>query len=118
MRNHVQAFLCNNREPDLPAYKIYYKAHHAIGPTDNAKRLKWVLEGPLHSAVEVMQKVKYEPHVPTEKYGEHTTSTTIWHPISKSPLTEPKVSSVIVHIHIVEDWEDQWLEFHRNCHHP
>jgi hypothetical protein len=101
-----------------PAYEVYRKAGQPIGLSSDAKRLKWALDGPLHSAVEVMRGMKYEPNIPTEPYGDQTASTTIWHPISQSPLTDPKVSSVIVHIEIVEDWEYQWLEFHRSCHDP
>jgi hypothetical protein len=58
-----------------------------------------------------MHGMKYDPDIPTEPYGHQTASTPIWHLISGSPLTDPKVSSVIVHIEIVEDWENQWLEF-------
>lgn len=100
-----------------PAYEVYRKAHQPIGLSPDAKRLKWAVDGPLDSAIEVMQSMKYDPDIPTEPYGDKVASTTIWHPISRSPLTDPKVSSVIVHIANVEDWEYQWLEFHRFCHH-
>jgi hypothetical protein len=101
-----------------PAYEVYREAHQPIGLSSDAKRLKWALEGPLSSAIEVMHGMKYDPDIPTEPYGDQTAATTIWHPISRSSLTDPKVSSVIVHIESVEDWENQWLEFHRFCHHP
>lgn len=101
-----------------PTYDVYREAHQPIGLSPDAKRLKWALEGPLHSAVEVMHSMKYVPEIPTEPYGEQTGLTTTWHSISQSPLTDPKVSSVIVHIEIVEDWEYQWLEHHRFCHDP
>jgi hypothetical protein len=101
-----------------PAYEVFRKAGLPIGLNSDAKRLKWALDGPLHSAIQVMRGMKYDPNLPTEPYGEQTASTATWHPIAQSPLTDPKVSSVIVHIEIVEDWENQWLEFHRNCHHP
>ena len=101
-----------------PAYEVYREAHQPIGLSSDAKRLKWALEGPLHSAIEVMQSMKYDPKVPTEPYGEQTGPTTIWHPTSQSPLTDPKVSSVIVQIPSVDDWEYEWLEFHRFCHDP
>jgi hypothetical protein len=105
-------------ETIAPAYEVYREAHQPIGISSDAKRLKWALEGPLNSAVEVMHGMKYDPRIPTEPYGNQTASMTIWHPISQSPLTDPKVSSVIVHIESIEDWENQWLEFHRSCHYP
>jgi hypothetical protein len=101
-----------------PAYEVFRKASQPTGLSPDAKRLKWALEDPLHSAIEVMHDMKYDPNIPTEPYGNRTESTTIWHPISQSPLTDPKVSSVIVHIETVEDWEYQWLEQHRFCHDP
>ncbi|OAL54649.1 hypothetical protein IQ07DRAFT_274295 [Pyrenochaeta sp. DS3sAY3a] len=102
----------------LPAYEVYREAGQPIGFSPDAKRLKWALEGPLSSAIEVMHGMKYDAHIPTEPYGDQTAASIIWHPISRSPFTEPKVSSVTVHIDNVEDWEYQWLEFHRFCHHP
>ena len=102
----------------LPAYEVYRKAFRPIGLSPDAKRLKWALEGSLMTAVEVMHDMKYDPKIPTAPYADQTASTTIWHPISQSPLTEPKVSSVMVHIPTVDDWEYEWLEFHRFCHHP
>jgi len=85
-------------------------------------RLTWALDGPLHTAIEVMHGMNYDPNISTEPYGELTASMTIWHSISQSPLTDPKFSSVIVHTELIEDWEYQWLEFHRlrsvDSHHP
>jgi hypothetical protein len=92
-----------------PAYKVYREAHQPIGLCPEAKRLKWTLESPLSSAIKVMHSIKYEPTIPTELYGNQTALTTIWHPIFQSPLTDREVSSVIVHIESVEDWENQWL---------
>ncbi|KAH7389435.1 hypothetical protein DE146DRAFT_767706 [Phaeosphaeria sp. MPI-PUGE-AT-0046c] len=101
-----------------PTFEEYRDAHQPIGLSSDAKRLKWALEGPLNTAIEVMHGMKYEPGVPAEPYGDLNAPTPTWHQISRSPLTEPTISSVIVHIEIVEDWEHQWLEFHRFCHHP
>jgi hypothetical protein len=101
-----------------PAYEVYCEARQPIGLSSDARRLKWALEGPLNSAIEVMHGMKYDPDIQTEPYGDQTTSSTNWHPISRSPLTDPKVSSVIIHIDSVEEWEEHWLEFHRDCHDP
>ncbi|KAI4915887.1 hypothetical protein J4E90_004333 [Alternaria incomplexa] len=101
-----------------PAYEVYRDAQRPIGFSFDAQRLKWVLDGPLISAIEVMHDIKYDPNIATEPYGDKTASTTTWHPVSQLPLTEPKISSVIVHIDSLEDWEVQWLEIHRFCHDP
>ncbi|KAI4640981.1 uncharacterized protein J4E78_010457 [Alternaria triticimaculans] len=101
-----------------PAYEVYREAQQPIGLSLDAQRLKWALDGPLNRAIEVMQAINYDPNIATEPYCDKTASNTTWHPVSQSPLTEPKTSSVIVHIDILEDWEFQWLEMHRFCHDP
>lgn len=95
------------------AYVVYREARQPIGLSSDAKRLKWALEGPLHTAVEVMRSMKYDPNVWQPGCVNDQLASDI--PI---PLSDPKVSSVIVHIDQVEDWENQWLEIHRNCHDP
>ncbi|KAI4640252.1 hypothetical protein J4E93_008457 [Alternaria ventricosa] len=101
-----------------PAYEVYRESQQPVGLSLDAQRLKWALDGPLYSAIEVMQGIGYDANIATEPYGDKTASNTTWHSVSQSPLTEPKTSSVIVHIDILEDWEFQWLEMHRFCHDP
>lgn len=36
------------------------------------------------------------------------------HPISQMPLTEPKVSSVTVHVEDLDNWEENWYEAYRD----
>lgn len=37
-----------------------------------------------------------------------------WHPISQMPLTEPKISSVTVHVEDLDNWEENWYETYRD----
>lgn len=58
----------------------------------------------------------YDPDIPLAPYFNKTEEN--WSPIWQSPLTEPKISSITVRIDQFEDWENQWLEFHRGCGEP
>jgi hypothetical protein len=53
-----------------PAYEVYREARQPISLSSAAKRLKWALEGPLNSAIEVMHEMKYDPNIPTEPHGD------------------------------------------------
>ncbi|KAK4144853.1 uncharacterized protein C8A04DRAFT_27351 [Dichotomopilus funicola] len=38
-----------------------------------------------------------------------------WHPISKQPISEPKVSEILVQMRDVMEWERTWKELHWEC---
>ncbi|KAF1842322.1 uncharacterized protein K460DRAFT_409737 [Cucurbitaria berberidis CBS 394.84] len=100
----------SGRSDILPTYEDIRKAHQPIGPTRDAQRLQWTLEGPLSSAIRVMEDTYYTSQTPSAPYFDKATAT--WSPVSQSALTEPKISSVNVCVEQLQEWETQWLEFH------
>lgn len=88
--------------------------------TDEAKRLRWVLDGPLTTAITVLWEPCHDPRTPppepycTSNQGDDTT----WHAVSKAPYTDPKVSSVTASVSQIDDWEDLWREQHLGCADP
>ncbi len=91
------------------------RAHRPVVCSPDAKRLFWSLNGPLTTSVWIMEDA-FSPNS-REPYFRQTTgagTTTSWHPASQSPLTEPKVSSITVSVNDLDEWEDQWLDMHRD----
>lgn len=100
----------------LQSYEDIRRAQAPFTLSSDTKRLVWSLDGDLATSIHVARdgncQEPYEPY-----FSEITTddSADTWHPVSKSALTEPKISSVIVKVSLLEDWEDEWLECHRGC---
>ncbi|KAK3938875.1 hypothetical protein QBC46DRAFT_343135 [Diplogelasinospora grovesii] len=101
----------------LPSYEALRSAGGYALLSPDAKRLRWSVNGPLTSAILVMKDPWVDPDDATpEPYCQQQTTpdgaTVSWHPVSQSPLTEPKISSVTVHVDPLEDWEWEWLQQH------
>lgn len=79
--------------------------------TAKAARLFWTFNGPMETSIWVNPK-EYNPDSAREAYFRQTVGGASWHPISQSPLTDPKVSSMTVVVYDLELWEDNWLELH------
>lgn len=78
----------------------------------DARLILWTLDSPLTEAISVKQPGKFDPDNPvTEPYYLGPGS---WHPLSQSPLTTPKISSVTIRVDPLDDWEYTWLENHRD----
>ncbi|KAF6792054.1 hypothetical protein CSOJ01_14220 [Colletotrichum sojae] len=77
-------------------------------------RLKWTLNGPLESAIEVSPNRYYEPGDVMEPYFRADLDPT-WHLVSQESLMEPKITTVRVRIGCLEEWEDTWVEINRHC---
>ncbi|KAB5583028.1 hypothetical protein GE09DRAFT_288074 [Coniochaeta sp. 2T2.1] len=89
--------------------------------TTEAKRLRWVLHGPLETAITVLRQPYHEPGTAPEPYrisqGGPDNPTT-WHAVAQAAYTEPKVSSITVSVSQIDDWEDLWRERHIGCADP
>lgn len=96
---------------ELPTLEALRAAHQPVKLTVEARRLHWTLTGGLETAIQVMPNTDLEPRVPLQPY---LASDGTLAPISQAPLTEPKISSVNVHVQQLEDWEDAWLDYHRD----
>ncbi|KAJ0158730.1 hypothetical protein CTA2_11005 [Colletotrichum tanaceti] len=83
----------------------------------SSKRLHWMLNGPLESAIEVAPDQYYEPGAVMEPYyrpGDADAAPN-WHPVSQESLMEPPVQTVTVTIYCLDDWEQHWVELNRYC---
>lgn len=92
---------------ELIAQKIDVKGISRLSQEHRAT-LFWSLEGTLETAISFIP----DCHNRTNK--EQYFNDGSWHPISKEPLTEPKVSSITVRVSNTSDWERVWLDFHRS----
>ena len=77
---------------------------------NTTQRLYWALRGPLASSVAVLDRPPRE--------GSHTfapfydAATGAYHPIAALPVSEPRVSSMTIHVQLLQDWEDNWDNWH------
>lgn len=111
----MSAIVSDSGEGDVPpTYEAIHKSQQRIRLTRDALRLYWTLEGPLSSAIRVMEDPHYDPNSTLAPYFDQTTPSPSWSPISQSPLTEPRISSVTVRVEQLDDWEEQWLDFHHD----
>jgi hypothetical protein len=73
------------------------------------QRLVIRLEGPLSTAVSVMNEEE-DPDGPWEPYYQETADgSPAWHPISQESICDPPISSIKTTISCLEQWEQAWL---------
>ncbi|KAF6808592.1 hypothetical protein CSOJ01_07447 [Colletotrichum sojae] len=93
-----------------------YQTYGALraGPSNSARLLFIPVHGTVQSAVEVLP----DPGDPDARtpYYDHAAGT--YHPVGALPVSEPRVSSVTVHVPELEDWEENWLEMHEGHSEP
>lgn len=101
----------------IPSFEtLLHAARTGTGPlprlTRNARRLFWTLQGPMFASVFVLD-ADINPDAPRDPYFQRADpDEAIWHPISREPLTEPKISSVLVTVDDLEDFPGFWLDGH------
>lgn len=71
--------------------------------TDEANRLRWILNGPLENAISVMQQPYHDPDTTPGPYCTGQGKDLTWHVVAQAPYTEPKVSSITVSISEIDD---------------
>lgn len=83
--------------------------------TPEFQRIFWKLQGPLEACVFVVQDW-HNKDLPREPYAQHGISgNTIWHIDAQAPLTEPKIESITVRVSALENWQGDWVEWHRHA---
>ncbi|OIW23391.1 hypothetical protein CONLIGDRAFT_126421 [Coniochaeta ligniaria NRRL 30616] len=98
----------------LPSYEDLLRGKRITLLTDEAQRLRWVLDGSLTTAITVLQQPYHDPDTTPEPYctsqgnGDPT-----WHAVSQAPYTDPKISTVTVSVIEIDEWEEQWRDAHR-----
>jgi hypothetical protein len=82
-------------------------------PTLATARLFWSFSGSLETSFSVMATAYnidvLEPYFQPAAGGDSP-----WHVISKSSLTHPPVSAIVVTVAHLEVWEPEWIDFHES----
>lgn len=94
-----------------PTYEDHEAAVSWMRPSLSLCHILWLLDGPLEFATSVLSLHDYDGVVVRQE-PLCDPETGKWHPIADSPITEPRVSSVKVSIHELDNWEDTWCERH------
>jgi hypothetical protein len=102
-------------EPPYRSYKELRSDHVYVSFSPAAKRLFWPLKGAFPTAISVMKTPRSPDDLePYFQPGTGGSGSGTWHETSQLPLTEPKVSSVEVSVCDLEQWEFDWIEWHRD----
>ena len=105
-------------QSDEPPYRSYEElrsdhVHVLFSPA--TKRLFWRLDGAFPTAISVMKTPRspddLEPYFQPDTGGSGSGT---WHEISQLPLTEPKVLSVKASVYDLDQWEFDWMAWHRD----
>lgn len=102
-------------EPPYRSYKELRSDHVHVLFSPATKRLFWPLDGVFPTAISVMKTPRspddLEPYFQPDTGGSGSGT---WHEISQLPLTEPKVSSVEASVYDLDQWEFDWMAWHRD----
>lgn len=105
-------------QSEEPPYRSYKELRSSGVPaifSAATKRLFWPLEGVFPTAVSVMKTPRsaddLEPFFQSDAGGDGSGT---WHEISQLPLTEPKISSIEASIRDLDQWEFDWIEWHKD----
>ncbi len=96
--------------PIQPPYPTHAELHHMLPSAAGGKLLFWPLDGPTleTSGLAVMAG----PTNPDVRAPYYDAATGAWHPVSQLPISEPRASSITVHVTELADWEVNWEETH------
>lgn len=106
---------CQSEEPPYRSFEELRRDEVRVLFSPATKRLFWPLDGVFPAAISVMKNPRsaddlelfFQPD--TGGNGSGT-----WHEISQLPLTEPKVSSVEASVYDLEQWEFDWMAWHKD----
>ncbi|KAL2184989.1 hypothetical protein L209DRAFT_755910 [Thermothelomyces heterothallicus CBS 203.75] len=103
-------------ENPYPTYEALWAAAGTTvdGAPNSAKLLFMPVQGTVRSAIEVLSN----PGDPDTRTAYYDQAAGTYHPVSALPISEPKVSSITVHVSELEDWEENWLNVHKKHSEP
>lgn len=91
-----------------PSYEEIRSNYQSVVFCDDFKRLFWPLEGVFPERFAVMKSRKGA----LEAMEPFLQSDGTWHEIASLPLTEPKISSVMASVPLLDEYEAHWAYFH------
>jgi len=75
--------------------------------------MRWTLNGPLETAIMVARGWDFDPDEVAEPYYQGLENgKPVWHPIAKTAITKPKVSSLQLCVEPLDLWDYNWMEVH------
>ncbi|KAJ9129620.1 hypothetical protein NKR23_g12498 [Pleurostoma richardsiae] len=106
----------------MPTAENHYGTYNALraagtmvaGAPHSAELLFMPVQGTVQSAIEVLS----DPGDPDTRTPYYNQVAGTYHPVSTLPISEPKVSSITVHVSELEDWEENWLNVHEEHSEP
>jgi hypothetical protein len=102
-------------ENPYQSYEALWAARTTVaGAPNSAKLLFMPVQGTVQSAIEVLS----DPGDPDTRTPYYDQAAGTYHPVSALPISEPKVSSITVHVSELEDWEEYWLNVHEKHSEP
>ncbi|RKU49675.1 hypothetical protein DL546_009789 [Coniochaeta pulveracea] len=101
----------------FPSFEELVDAGESLRISPDA-RLRWALNEPFPQAISVMPELLVDPDTTVfEPYYQENDNPGVkepsWHPISQSPLTVSKISSVTIRVDPLDDWNHYYMETHR-----
>ncbi|KAI9643834.1 hypothetical protein NHQ30_007185 [Ciborinia camelliae] len=117
IRNHGMVTSQSAQSEEVPyrSYKELQSDHVHVLFSPATKRLFWPLDGVFPTSISVMKTPRspddLEPYFQPNIGGR---GSPIWHEISRLPLTEPKVSSIEASVYDLNQWEFDWVAWHRD----
>lgn len=93
-----------------PSFEELRSHRQRVGFSEDFKRLYWPLKGTFPIALAVMKTMRgaLEDMEPLQRRDGS------WHEISSLPLTEPKVSSIKASIPMLNQYEPDWVRWHKD----
>ncbi|KAK3300704.1 uncharacterized protein B0H64DRAFT_470748 [Chaetomium fimeti] len=110
----------NPPQPPYPTHAALEAAKQFVSHTPNGlKLLFWPLNADTSPALEtsglaVMAAGPKHPD-PDVRTPYYDAAAGAWHPVSQRPISEPRVSEIVVRSWDVSDWARSWSELHREC---
>ncbi|KAK3295754.1 uncharacterized protein B0H64DRAFT_442120 [Chaetomium fimeti] len=102
-------------ENPYQTYEALRAARTTVAGAPNSAKLVFMpVQGTVQSAIEVLSN----PGDPDTRTAYYDQAAGTYHPVSALPISEPKVSSITVHVSELEDWEENWLNVHEEHSEP
>ncbi|KAK0657075.1 hypothetical protein B0T16DRAFT_385681 [Cercophora newfieldiana] len=115
-RNHIHLRDSAGTETaaNFPSYEDRLLARENVRLHLNTR---WALNGPLESSISIASDYFIIHNKVLQPYfqGPRNCSESAWHPLSQSPLSGPKVSSLQLGVEPLDEWDTNWMENH-DCH--
>jgi len=115
----ISAMATHSQDPSAPASPLpSFEELKSQGTyakiREDVCRLRWVLDGPLETAITVMPQPYHEPDATCEPYFQSSPAgaASNWHSISQSSFLEPPVSSCTISVRELDDWAFNWEQMH------